>query len=474
MKTDSNLKTKVLQGGIYLAARQLIGSLLSMVSVLIIARILGPENYGLVTVATGILFFIFWTGKLGLDAYLIRQPDLPDDAAEQVLAFYNTVGIGFCVLLWFLLPYIANWIHQPSLVPVLRCLIPAIWLEMVGSAAIAMMDRELRFAEVGWVETVAQVANYLLAVPLVLLHWSYWGPITGIVFQYGLLALISHRYHPLSWRWRWQWSFIQTALRCGLAYTGSNLIISLKGLTLPLFVSRLAGLEAVGIIGIASRLADQVGMIRMVGTRLSLSAVAKVIDQPVATRRAISKGMIYQGLVVGLPFALFSCCSTWLIPFMFGKAWLPSAYLFAFIALARLIDTVFNIHISALYAAAHNWDVSRFHFLYVGLFWLAISILLPQFGIWGYGMSEVLVLLSYISIHESLKRLCGSPDYRDEMWLLLATVPALFVGSWWSALGGVSLLILSYSILFSIRPAFRLMPIELHAAWQARRAAASL
>lgn len=465
---DVSLKTKILQGGLFLTIRQLIGSVLSLVSVLVIARVLGPKNYGIVAIATGILVFTFWTGKLGLDVYLIRQPDLPKDGAEQILAFYNTVGVGLCLVLWLALPLFELWTGQAVVAQVLHWLVPVIWLEMVGSASIAMMERDLRFAEVGLIETVAQSANYLLAVPLVLLNFGYWGPIYGWVLQYVLLMIMSRYSFPVRWCWRWRWSFIREALQYGLAYSGSNLIVSLKGLTLPLFVSRLAGLEAAGIIGIALRLADQLGLFRMVISRLSISAISKLIGDPNATRRAISRGIVYQVLIVGPPFAIFSCCALWVIPLFFGKAWLPSIPIFSLIAVARLVDTFFNLHISALYASGHNREVAKFNAWYVGLFWLACWLLLPPLGIWGYGLAEIFSLVSYFSIHRSLARLYSSPDYWDGFWLLLATLPAVLAGPWLPPLMSVSLFIAGYGLLFLLRPAIRQIPSELYLAWRSR------
>jgi PST family polysaccharide transporter len=473
MKNNQTLKSKVLQGGIYLTIRQLMGVGVSLVSVLVIARVLGPEGYGVVAVASGMLFFTFWTGKLGLEVYLIRQPDLPEDAPEQVLAFYNTVGVGLCVLLWLAVPLYGLFTGQTVVAQVLKWLVPVVWLEMVSSVSISMMERELCFSQVGLIETLAQVANSILSVSLVLMNWGYWGPIAGIALQYTLLALMASYCYRISWRWRWRWQFIRSALRYSLAYSGANFIGSLKGLTLPLFVSPLAGLEAVGIISIGIRFSDQLGILRMVVARMSISALAKLIGNADSTRRAISRGIVYQGLLVGPLFAVFSCCAAWVIPLVFGNKWLPSLYIFPFIAFATLINTVFNLHFSALYAVGHNREVAKFNLLHVGLFWLACWILLPIWGAWGFAVAEIFTLLSYLSIHHSLAKLYGSPNYWDGFCLIAATTPALFAGPWLPSLVSLGILVASYGLLFLLRPTIRSIPTELYSAWQARKLSTS-
>lgn len=473
MKNNQTLKSKVLQGGIYLTIRQLMGVGVSLVSVLVIARVLGPELYGVVAVASGMLFFTFWTGKLGLEVYLIRQPDLPEDAPEQVLAFYNTVGVGLCVLLWLAVPLYSLFTGQTVVAQVLKWLVPVVWFEMVSSVSISMMERELRFSQVGLIETLAQVSNSILAVSLVLMNWGYWGPIAGIALQYILLALMASYCYRISWRWRWRWQFIRSALRYSLAYCGANFIGSLKGLTLPLFVSPLAGLEAVGIISIGIRFSDQLGILRTVVARMSISALAKLIGNADSTRRAISRGIVYQGLLVGPLFAVFSCCAVWVIPLVFGNKWLPSLYIFPFIAFATLINTVFNLHFSALYAAGHNREVAKFNLWHVGVFWLACWILLPLLGVWGFAVAELVTVLSYYSIHRSLAKLYGSPNYWDGFCLIAATTPALFAGPWLPPIISLAILTISYALLFLLRPRVRGIPAELYSAWQSRSVSTS-
>ena len=469
MKDNQTLKSKVLQGGIFLTIRQLVGVAVSLVSVLVVARVLGPENYGIVASALGLLMFTMYTGKLGLEVYLIRQPDLPEDGPAQILAFFNTVGVGLCILLWLAVPAYGLLTGQTAVSEVLRWLVPVIWFDMVGSVAIAMMERDLRFSQVGLVESAAQIANSLLAVALVLLKWGYWGSIMGVILQYALLALLAHYCYRIPWGLRWQRRFIYSALRCGLAYSGSNLIGSLKALTLPLFVTPLAGLEAVGIISIAIRFADQLGILRIVVARMSISALAQLTGKSDAIRRAISRGIVYQGLMVGPIFAVFSCCAVWIVPLVFGKDWLLSIYIFPFIAFAILIYTIFSLHISALYAEGCNREVAKFNLYLVGVFWVGCWLLLPRFGVWGFAIAEIISLLSYLSIHFSFTKLYGSPSYRDAFWLTAATTPALFAGPYVPPIAGLVILAVSYSLLLLFRPTIRTIPTELYSAWQARK-----
>ncbi|MGB5636476.1 MAG: oligosaccharide flippase family protein, partial [Waterburya sp.] len=328
MSTPKSLKEKILKGGISLSIRQLLVAGLSLVNVLVIARILGPERYGIVTIVLGIFYFFTPTLKLGLQVYLVRKPDFVKKDSEQIVAFYNTVGVAIIALLWSAAPLVGWWTGKSEVTQGLQVVLPALWLDQVSRISIAMLEKELRFAQVGVIEALAQIANYLLSVILVLMGWGFWGPIVGTVTRYIVQALLASFFYPITWRWGWQWQTLKPALSYGLSYSSSDWLLNLKNLRVPLLVSRLAGVEAAGLISIAIRLADQLAILRMVVRRMSISVMAKFVNDPKKTRNAITQGMAYQALLIGPVCAAFSCISAWIIPIMFSDKWLISAQIF--------------------------------------------------------------------------------------------------------------------------------------------------
>ncbi|MGF1540312.1 MAG: oligosaccharide flippase family protein [Pleurocapsa sp.] len=447
MPTSKSIKEKILKGGISLSIRQLFVTGLSLVNVLVIARILGPENYGIVTIILGIFYFFTPTLKLGLHVYLVRKPDLSPKDPEQVIAFYNTVGVAVIALLWIASPAIGWWTGNSEVTQGLRLVLPALWLDQVSRIYITMLERDLHFAEVGVIEALAQGANYLLSVVLVLMGWSYWGPLVGTVVRYIVQALLGYFFYPIPWRWRWQWNLLRPALGYGLTYSSSDWLLNLKNLRVPLLVSRLAGVEAAGLISIAIRLAEQLAILQMVVRRMSISVMAKLIDNPMKTRNAISQGMAYQALLIGPVCAVFSCISAWIIPIMFSKEWLISAEIFPFIALGTMVGAIFELHVSTLYAIGQNYEVARRNAWLVGILWLATLLLMPFMGLWGYGIAEIIALPSYFWIHLSIVKLFGSPSYKKVFWLTLASTVPLFGGAFLPPVVAIGLLVISYGLL---------------------------
>ncbi|MEL7501591.1 MAG: oligosaccharide flippase family protein [Cyanobacteria bacterium J06554_6] len=463
-----NFKKKVVRGGIFLTLRKLVASALSLVSILVIARVLGPEQYGIVAIAAGTFYFFKWISHLGLGIYLVRQTQVSEHQAEDVLAFYTTVGFAFCGLIWLSAPIFGWWTGREEVMLAFRCLPLAVWFDSLSSVSIAMMERDLRFDEVGLIETVSQVTNYLVAIPWVLVYASFWGPVAGIVVQFLVQLCLARYRYPVRWRLRWRRQTLKPALRYGLTYSGSDLILSLRALTIPMIVSRLAGIEAAGLIGISIRFAEQLAMLRIVIRRMAISVMSKLLDSHQQVRRTISEGMVYQVLLVSPVCALFSCLSMWLVPLIFGERWIPSAQVFPLVAFSIIIATVFDLHVGTLYATGKNSKVAQFNAVYIGVLWAGSVLLIPQLGVWGYGLAEVISLPSYWLIHQFLSKLFGSPDYRPGIAFILATLPALFLGVVLPIVPSLLLFFVCYGGLLVVYPRGRKIVQKLWTTWQGR------
>ncbi|MBW4651844.1 MAG: oligosaccharide flippase family protein [Kaiparowitsia implicata GSE-PSE-MK54-09C] len=463
-------KGRLLKGGLILTLRQLLSTGLSLVSALVVARILGPEQYGIVAIALGIFYFLSPNVKLGLHAYLIRQPDLPNFTKHHILSFYLTVGGALCILLALCAPLMGWWTGQPEITMVVRVLAIPLWFDMIAAVSIAMMEREFNFAEVGIVEAVSQTSNYMVAIPLVLLNWGYWGPIVGLITQFLVLAILAIRYQPIRWQGKWDWTVMKPALAYGIGFSGSEWITTLRSLTIPIFVTRLLGLEAAGIISISIRLIEQLSLLRIVIRRMSISVLAKITNDKEKTLRTISRGIAYQVLLIGVICASFACVASWIIPLVFGDQWLPSTRVFPIIASAALVWAMFDLQTAALYAVGRNRDVALFNGFNVASLWLGCWIFLPMFGPIGYGLAEIFASPSHFLLHRSITKLYSSPKYANALWLAAAAVPPLLGSLWLSPIYSLGILAASYSIVLLFVPHVKEIPLELIAALRVRSA----
>lgn len=434
-----SLRAKVISGGFYLAMRQSIGMAISLGGVLLLTRLIGPEQYGLYAATAGIFWYIQTVCQMGVEVYLIRHE------GEENLTIYHQgftllllLGLGGMVISLLTLPMLQSWVRLTGFSDVMRVFVLGLPIVLISQVASARLERQLDYRRVALIELFDQIVYYLVALLLAFQGWGVWAAVTAWAVQMlqgtGLVYWAS-RYRP---RFYWDDNLVKQMLRYGLGFSTSLWIWYARSLVNPLIIGRLAGAEAVAFVAIAIRMVEVLGFVKTATWRLAIATLSKFQLEQRRLINAVSEGMGLQILALGPLLVSFAIVSPWVIPLIFGAEWAPVIGLFPFIALGSLTNSLFNMHSSALYVLKHNWDVTAFHLVHIVLFVGATLWLVPSFGLAGYGWAEVVALLSYGVIHRALVRRVGHPDYDLSVLWWAAFAVALFVHPLgWGAIAGL-------------------------------------
>jgi O-antigen/teichoic acid export membrane protein len=426
--SNMDLRRKTIQGGAFLALRQGIGITLSLIGVLLVTRIIGPSQYGVYAVGTGIVNFLCTFGTWGLDVCLLRKTGSPEEK-EFHQAFTLLLCISVLLLggLVSLTPLIARFVKISGVAQVITLLAASIPLNLLTLPATVKLDRDLNFKQVAINELIGQVCMYAVAIPLAFAGTGAKAPATGFVTQQLVLAVLNYRsagYHPAL---HWETGLIRQMLKYGLGYSSSIWVWQLRNLVNPLVVGRYAGAEAVGYVAVSIRIVTILTFAKSVTWRIAMAALANMGDDSKRLRKSITEGMRLQTLATGFPLAMFALAAPLVVPRGFGHNWIPALSVFPFIGLSYLSNAMFNLHSSVLYLLGKNFKVTVFHVVHMILFASSAILLVPRLGVFGYGWAEVAALLSYVVIHAFVAREIGSPSYgTPAIWFTTAVAVFAF------------------------------------------------
>ena len=413
--SDSNqgsLRKSIIQGGAFLAFRQGVGVILSLVGVLLVTRVIGPRQYGVFAMANGLVTFLFMVGTWGVDIYLLRKAEKAtqhefDQAFTILLCISTVLFLGLAGLNH----EIATFVKVPEITRLIIFLGAAVPFNLLALPAIVKLDQALNFKQVAINELLGQASMYMVSVPMAFAGFGAWAPASGFVTQQLVLMVLSYtsaRYVPSLC---WEQSLVVRMLRYGLAYSSSTWVWQLRGLVNPLIVGRFAGAEAVGYIAVSIRFVEVLSFAKQATWRIAMAALAKISDNG-RLRNSVTEGMKLQAIAVGLPLALFALVGPVLIRLGLGHNWAPSLVVFPFIAVSYLMNAMFNLHSSVLYLRNKNMQVTIFHMVHISLFAGSALLLVPWRGFVGYGWAELVALLSYPVLHNYLALQVRSPSYR--------------------------------------------------------------
>jgi O-antigen/teichoic acid export membrane protein len=426
------LREKVFQGGAVMMGRQLVSMGLSLISLLMITRIIGPAAYGPYAAALSIALYAQNLGQAGIGIYLVRAAGDVDDRTWNVAAtLLLVIAVLLAGVLECSLGLIEAWSPLPNLGPLLSVLLLALIPQILGVAAGARLERALDFRRVAMIEIAGQLIYYSVALPLVLSGFSVWSLAAAWSLQQVFACAALYRAARFRPRLQWDAAIAGSMLRYTFSFAAADWSWQLRGLVNPLIVGHFLPAEAVGQIGLAIRLMELLTFTKTIAWRLSVAALAKVQTQPRKLVAAITDAMRLQTLTLGPVLIGFSWFGGYALSLVFGPQWEPVMVVYPFLALSYLTNAQFNFHSSVLYVLRRNGDVSRFHIVHIVLFAGAATICVWRWGIVGYGYGEMAALLSYAVIHRSVRKAVGSPDYGiSALWWL-----SLAIGLFWRDLG---------------------------------------
>jgi O-antigen/teichoic acid export membrane protein len=142
---------------------------------ILLARLLAPDDFGLVALAFVVLGLAQPFGDLGLGGALIQRASLTDRHVRAAFTLSALFGLGIAALMVAAAPLGAAAMGDPRVTPVLRVLPLGLALQSTALAADALLRRRLAFERLFVIDVGSHVVGYGgVAVALALSGYGVW------------------------------------------------------------------------------------------------------------------------------------------------------------------------------------------------------------------------------------------------------------------------------------------------------------
>ncbi|UJA19986.1 lipopolysaccharide biosynthesis protein [Thermoleophilia bacterium SCSIO 60948] len=297
------------------------GRLLVLVSTAVLARLLAPEEFGLVALALTFIGLLDLAVDFGLGPALVIAPDEDlDRRADTVFISTVTIGAVLTVVIAAMGPFLADFFSEPELVGIAAALGGNFLLRSLGTTHYALAQRRLDFKG----RTIAEFADVIVrataGIVLALLGFGAWSLVIGYLL--GTLALVIAIWVVVEWRPRPRFSgdMLRGMIGFGGAITGLNLTAAVISNVDYMFIGKLLGSAALGLYTLAFRLPELIvlNISNVAGQVLfpAMSAVAPADRGPVFMTTFRYTALITIPVAVGLvllaePFVIALFGSQW-------------------------------------------------------------------------------------------------------------------------------------------------------------------
>lgn len=348
-----------------------------------VARILSPEDYGLLSMASVLLVLISLMSESGIGTTVLAVRDISSAQIAQLNGAAVIIGlVGFAIACAAARP-VGSFYEQAALPWIVVGASVTLILTSFRTVPSALLQRELRFPRLAVIEGAQGLVQAIATIALALLGFRYWSLVLGglIGTLVATAATVVSRPYPLRWpRWltlRPLLSFTQHILFSRIfwySYSNSDFIVAGKRL----------GADALGAYSYAWTLASMpVDKITALVGSVTHSLFAAVQHDIPALRRYLLT--ITEALaIVTFPFTIgIALVAEELVPAVFGEKWrimtVPLQVLAAYAAVRTITpqtsqilvvtgDARFQMRMNAVAAIALPLA------FYVGSFWGATGI----------------------------------------------------------------------------------------------------
>ena len=169
-----DLKEKTIRGGFARMCAQAANFLLRFGSLVILARLLGPKDFGLVGMVTAFTGVLNLFRDFGLSSAAVQRNTVTEEQISTLFWINILVGILLGLASVALAPAVAAFYHEPRLLAVMIVLAAGFIFNAAGVQHVVLLQRQMRFSAMAVINTIALIVGTAIAVFGAKAGYGYW------------------------------------------------------------------------------------------------------------------------------------------------------------------------------------------------------------------------------------------------------------------------------------------------------------
>ncbi|HJW90701.1 MAG TPA: lipopolysaccharide biosynthesis protein [Anaerolineales bacterium] len=379
-------------GTLWTYATFMASKLLVMAANVILARLLLPEDFGLLALGLIAINYLDALGDFGVGAAYIWRREEPERSADTAFSLSLAAGMTLGALAFAGAPLAGRFFHQPDLVPVMRVLASTLLIASLGNLQAAKMKKQLEFRRRVLPEIARVLVKGGVSIGLALAGWGVWSLVWGQVA--GTLATTLLYWQVVSWRPRL--SIDPKIAMELLRYGGQLVLLNLAGYLLMnldyVFIGNRLGAGPLGFYTMAFRIPELVILnVCYVISQALFPAYARLQHDLPALRSGFLIALRYVALLTAPAAAGMFLVAPEFVEVLYTDRWSASVPVMQALSIYTLIYSL-SFNAGDIYKATGRLSIlNRVALLRLALtvpvLWFAVG-----WGIWQVALGQVLVI----------------------------------------------------------------------------------
>ena len=327
----ASIASRVIAGAGWMVAWRMVSRLLGFVSILVLASLLAPKDFGIVAMATAVTGAIEGLSQLGVRDALVRLKDERRDYYDTAFTFQVVRSLLTALLIASLSLFASDLLAEPRLQAILLILAALMVLTGFENIGVVKFSRALDFRTQFLLQAGPRLLGFAITTALAFLLRSYWALIAGAAMAKLSSVVISYvacphrpRFGLAGWRYLLRFSFWSWA---------GGLALMVLTRADPFLLGPVLGTSAFGLYVLSNEIASLpvTELLEPACTALfpGFSLVRRGGSDPVAMGLSVAGALA----LCTIPFSAgISACSGYLVASLLGPQWEAAQPLIAILA----------------------------------------------------------------------------------------------------------------------------------------------
>ena len=338
-----DLKQKTIRGGLAKLCSQGANFLLRMGSLMILARLLDPKDFGLVGMVTAVIGIFNVFRDFGLSAAAVQRTTVTEEQSSTLFWVNVLVGVVLGLLALVLAPVVAAFYHESRLLGVTAVLASAFFFNAASVQHTALLERQMRFTTLSIIDIVSLTISSAIGIAMATRGFGYWALVvssTVTPLVYTICVWLTTGWVPGRPRKN---VGIGSMIRFGGTLTMNGVVMYVASNFEKILLGRFWGVEALGIYGRAYQLINiPTDNLNSSAGGVAFAALSRLQSEPNRLKSYFLKGY---ALVLSLTIPIMFACALFaddMILVFLGPKWKSAATVFRLLAPTTLAFAILN------------------------------------------------------------------------------------------------------------------------------------
>ncbi len=400
MPDVSELKRAGAKGSLWNFLTSITGQLRNFIVSLVLARLLAPSDFGLISMALVFNSVFDTLIDFGFSNAVIQSKEITQKQKSTIFYLNLIFGAFFTTVLFLCAPLMADFFQMPELSQIVRFTSFSFILGALGTLQVSLFQKELNFKIPFKAKFISSIISGAVGIAMALLGTGVWALVVNNLCAWGLNSAV------LWWKSEWRPSkefdltSVHTLWDYGWKFTATTVISKIFKQIDTFVIGRLYSASALGFFNRAQSLNNLVIDYSFSSIRsVLLPTFSKLQDDKQKFRHSVIKLINTICFLNFLFSGLMFVTAKDLITLLYGERWIDSVYIFkilAFFSITLSLPVLYDAIMSALAKMTLYFNIGLIR-KPILLFAIPIGIYYGlEAYIWAINIANVISLLPYV------------------------------------------------------------------------------